>query len=134
MINYLYWFSVAFLVFLCLYLLGIKAKKWSPALILAMAVSLVSFLSYYFYFEQIFVKRFGGVMTISNPSGHLHLGSTWKYDHLWVETFDPETNTCIFREFSRGKVLEGKVTIKDCYPAQFPDTSRVQPPITYTPE
>ncbi|MFM1892162.1 MAG: hypothetical protein RLZ44_1239, partial [Pseudomonadota bacterium] len=72
--------------------------------------------AYYFHFQQIFVKRFGGVMSISVPQGQLHIAATWKDDNLWVENYDPATNTCIFSEYSRGNVLQGQVKIKDCNP------------------
>jgi hypothetical protein len=71
---------------------------------------------YYFYLEQAFVKRWGGVMSIKVPAGQQHIAATWKDDNLWVENYDPATNTCIFQEYSRGHMLEGKVVIKDCNP------------------
>ena len=72
--------------------------------------------AYYFYFQQIFVKRYGGVMAVSVPEGQLHLAATWKDDNLWIENYDPVTNTCHFREYSRGNLLQGQVTIKNCNP------------------
>ena len=77
---------------------------------------LAGWLAYYFHYEQVFVKRFGGVMRISVPEGQRHLGSTWKDDNLWVENFDPKTNECIFSEYAKGNLLEGRVVIKNCNP------------------
>ena len=44
------------------------------------------------------------------------VGATWKDDHLWVENYEPETNTCHFNEYSKGNLLQGRVTIKNCSP------------------
>jgi len=55
-------------------------------------------------------------MTISVPDGQRHIAVTWKDDNLWVENYDPATNTCIFTEYSRGNLLQGKVTLKNCNP------------------
>jgi len=62
------------------------------------------------------VKRWGGVMAISVPDGQHHIAATWKDDNLWVENYDPKSNTCIFSEYSRGNLLQGRVLIKDCNP------------------
>ena len=72
--------------------------------------------AYAFHFQQIFVKRYGGVMAIQVPDGQRHISATWKDDNLWIENYDPKTNTCIFSEYSKGSVLEGKVVIKNCNP------------------
>ena len=69
-----------------------------------------------FRLEPVLVKRWGGVMSISVPEGQHHLGVTWKDDNLWIENFDPGSNTCEFREYSRGDVLQGRVIIKNCNP------------------
>jgi len=50
------------------------------------------------------------------PQGQHHIAATWKDDNLWVENYDPATDTCIFSEYSRGNVLQGQVKIKDCSP------------------
>ena len=55
-------------------------------------------------------------MTVNVPEGELHLAATWKDDNLWIENYNPKTNTCHFREYSRGNMLQGQVTIKDCNP------------------
>ena len=45
------------------------------------------------------------------------LNATWKDNHLWIENYDPKSNACIFTEFSKGNMLQGKVIIKNCNPA-----------------
>lgn len=79
-------------------------------------VFFIGLLAYYFHFEQVFVKRYGGVMSINVPDGQQHILATWKDDNLWIENYDPETNTCHFNEYSKGNLLQGKVTIKNCSP------------------
>jgi hypothetical protein len=116
MITYLYWVLVGALVIAALLVLGQKMEQWKAAFISAAVVLTISVGAYYFHFQQIFVKRFGGVMTISVPVGQVHLAATWKDDNLWIENYDPKTNTCHFREYSRGNLLQGSVTIKRCNP------------------
>ena len=116
MITYLYWTAVVTLVFAALFFVGVKLESWKLALPLAGVVLLVGSGAYYFHFQQVFVKRWGGVMKISVPEGQRHIGATWKDDNLWIENFDPETNTCHFSEYSKGNLLQGKVTIRDCNP------------------
>ena len=87
------------------------AVNWPALLILA-----TGWAAYYFHFEQVFVKRWGGVMTIKVPDGQYHIATTWKEDNLWVENYDPETDRCIFSEYSKGNLLQGRVTIKNCNP------------------
>ncbi|UCB55453.1 MAG: hypothetical protein JSW45_02685 [Thiotrichales bacterium] len=116
MVTYFYWALVFGLVAAALILIGYKLQEWKVAAITAAIVLVVGLGAYYFHFEQVFVKRYGGVMSVSVPEGHLHLAATWKDDNLWIENYDPATNTCHFREYSRGNVLEGRVTIKNCNP------------------
>jgi len=73
-----------------------------------------------FYVQQIFVKRWGGVMTIAVPDGQQRLDATWKGDNLWVENYDPQTNQRVFTEYSRGNLLQGRVGIKNCNPLGLP--------------
>lgn len=115
MISYLYWALIIVLALAPLILLG-KMNKWKPGIIASAIVFLVGFLSYYFHFQQVFVKRYGGVMSVSVPEGQHHITATWKDDNLWIENYDPETNTCHFNEYSKGNLLQGKVTIKNCSP------------------
>ena len=116
MVTYLYWVAVLGLSFGALYLLGVKLDNWKNGAIAAVVIFIVGLAAYYFHFQQIFVKRYGGVMSISVPAGQVHLAATWKDDNLWIENYDPKTNTCYFNEYSRGNLLQGKVTIKDCNP------------------
>jgi len=115
MITYFYWAAVFALAIGALAALG-KANQWKAGAITTATVLFVGWAAYFFYFEQMFVKRFGGVMTIKVAEGQVHIGATWKDDNLWIENFDPKTNTCHFYEYSRGNLLQGKVTIENCNP------------------
>lgn len=115
MITYLYWALVFAAVIGVIWIFG-RMDKWKGALIGGAIILLIGWASYYFYFQQVFVKRWGGVMSISVPEGQLHITATWKDDNLWIENYDPKTNKCIFTEYSKGNVLEGRVTIKNCNP------------------
>lgn len=116
MVTYLYWALVLGVIITVLVLIGGKMNEWKTAAISAVVILAIGFSAYYFYFQQIFVKRYGGVMTVAVPEGQLHLAATWKDDNLWIENYDPATNTCYFREYSRGNLLQGQVTIKNCNP------------------
>ncbi len=116
MITYFYWFLVLGLAAAAIFFLGMKAGKWPTAISIAAIVLLVGWAYYFFYLQQIFVKRFGGVMHVTVPEGQQHLSATWKDDNLWIENYNPENNTCQFTEYSRGNMLEGKVIIKNCNP------------------
>lgn len=116
MVTYLYWTVVIVLMVALLVILGGKHKEWKYAVIGAAIVFVIGFGAYYFHFQQIFVKRWGGVMSVTVPEGQLHLTATWKDDNLWIENYDPQTNTCHFREYSKGNLLQGQVTIKNCNP------------------
>ena len=116
MVTYLYWAIVLGLIIAVLVLIGGKMEQWKTAAISAVVIMVIGFSAYYFHFQQIFVKRYGGVMAISVPEGQLHLAATWKDDNLWIENYDPVTDTCHFTEYSRGNLLQGKVTIKNCNP------------------
>jgi len=116
MITYLYWAAIIALAFGLIYLIGHKMEQWKISMIAAFSVLIIGFIAYHFYFQQVFVKRYGGVMTIKVPDGEVHLTATWKDDNLWIENYDPETNECHFREYSRGNLLQGQVTLKNCNP------------------
>lgn len=115
MITYFYWALVFGLSMLAMLLLG-RSSFWKAGFVVSMLVLLAGGLAYYFHFEQIFVKRYGGVMSISVPQGQVHLGATWKDENLWIENFEPATNICHFSEYSKGNLLQGKVLIKNCNP------------------
>jgi len=116
MITYLYWGIVIVLVIATLVVVGAKMNNIKVALIATVIILIVGWVAYYFHFQQVFVKRYGGVMTVTVPDGQHHVAATWKDDNLWVENYDPATNTCHFNEYSRGNILQGKVTIKNCGP------------------
>jgi len=116
MVTYLYWLLVFGLTIAALWLLGVVLRRWGIAFIGAFVVLVAGWAAYYFHYQQVFVKRWGGVMSIAVPPGQQHLGVTWKDDNLWVENYDPATNICEFREYSRGDLLQGRVTIKNCNP------------------
>jgi hypothetical protein len=116
MITYLYWGAVIALVVASMAVFAGRMNNLRVALIASAVVLLLGWAAYYFHFEQVFVKRFGGVMAITVPEGQRHIAATWKEDNLWVENYDPATNTCIFSEYSRGNLLQGRVTLKNCNP------------------
>ena len=124
MITYLYWAAFILAAFGVFYVFGFVLDTWKWAIASVLLVLFVGWLAYFFYFQQLFVKRYGGVMSVRVPAGQQHIATTWKDDHLWIENYDPEKNECIFSEYSKGNLLEGRVTIKDCNPlrAMLPDT------------
>jgi len=67
----------------------------------------------FLHFQQFFVKRWRGVMTIEVPEGQHHIAATGKDENLWVENYDPATNTCRFSEYSKANLLQGKVRIRN---------------------
>lgn len=115
MITYFYWLVVLATGFGAFYLL-VRTNHWAAGISSLVVVLLAGWAAHTFYFEQVFVKRYGGVMTIAVPEGQRHITATWKDDNLWVENYDPTTNTCHFNEYSRGNLLQGKVTIRNCSP------------------
>jgi len=116
MITYFYWIFIIALAFGLFYFIGYKVEEWKIAVIASLTVLAIGFVAYTFHFQQIFVKRYGGIMTVTVPAGEVHIAATWKDDNLWIENYNPQTNTCFFREYSRGNLLQGKVVIKDCNP------------------
>jgi hypothetical protein len=119
MVTYLYWLAVLCLAIAFLAVIGVRMNNWKTAVAGAALLVLVGWAAYAFHFEQVFVKRWGGVMSITVPEGERHVLATWKEDNLWIENYNPESNTCIFREYSRGNLLQGKVTIRNCNPLQL---------------
>jgi len=116
MITYFYWAMFFVVASGALYVVGGKYGRWRTAFGVAIAIMLVGWGAYFFHFQQVFVKHWGGVMAITVPDGQLHIATTWKDDHLWIENYDPQSNTCIFSEYSKGNLLQGRVTIKNCNP------------------
>ena len=121
MITYLYWGLVFALVIGVIVGIGLKMESLKSALVVGAVILFTAWAAYYFYVQQIFVKRWGGVMSISVPSGQYHIATTWKDDNLWVENYDPESNRCVFSEYSKGNLLQGRVTIKNCNPIKLLD-------------
>ncbi|VAX09733.1 hypothetical protein MNBD_GAMMA25-1244 [hydrothermal vent metagenome] len=115
MITYFYWAMVIILAMTVLFFLG-RADQWKKGLIGSLIIFVIGWGTYFFHFQQVFVKHYGGVMSITVPDGQVHLAATWKDDNLWIENYEPATNTCHFNEYSRGNMLQGKVTIKNCNP------------------
>ena len=116
MTTYLYWIIVIASVAAALWIVGGLLKQWRIAMVIGALIGVVGASAYYFHYQQILVKRWGGVMHISVPEGQRHIGVTWKDDHLWMESYDPGSNTCEFREYSRGDLLQGRVVINNCNP------------------
>ncbi len=116
MITYFYWALVFGAALVLVYLFATRMDNWRGAMLAAGLTLLMGWAAYFFYFQQIFVKRYGGVMAIKVPAGRYHIAATWKDDNLWIENYDPAKNECIFSEYSKGNLLQGKVTIKDCNP------------------
>ena len=128
MITYLYWAVVIAAAFGLVFLFGARFNSWKGAAIAAFAVLFVAWAAYFFSFQQLFVKRYGGVMNIRVPEGQQHIAATWKDDNLWVENYDPRSNECIFSEYSKGNLLQGKVNIKNCNPLARQVIRRPTPP------
>lgn len=127
MVTYLYWFGIFALAFGLFYFISFKIDEWKIGAIACIAVLIIGFVAYHFHFQQVFVKRYGGVMSINVPEDEVHLAATWKDDNLWIENYNPETNTCHFREYSRGNLLQGQVTIKNCNPLLRQHAGTMQP-------
>lgn len=116
MLTNTYWLITLFIVLTVFYLLAVRLAKPKQAFFVAISLGVLSYSFYYYYLEQLLVKRYGGSMVIQIPDGQHHLGVTWKDDHLWIENYDPIKNECIFREYSRGSMLEGQVKLRNCNP------------------
>lgn len=116
MITYVYWAAVMALALGALWAGAVSLGKPRAGLLAALLLLCTGWLAYTFHFENVFVKRWGGVMSVTVPAGQHHIGATWKDDNLWIQNYDPATNTCEFREYSKGNLLQGRVTIKNCNP------------------
>ena len=128
MITYLYWAIVIGISIAVILVLGVRMANLKLALMGAAALLFIGWVAYYFYFQQVFVKRWGGIMTIIVPDGQYHITTTWKDDNLWIENYDPKTNHCVFSEYSRGNLLQGRVIIKNCNPLGLPFETGAQQP------
>jgi hypothetical protein len=115
-ITYAYWALIIGLAVVALFAIGSVMNKWKAALVTSTLIVIVGWAAYFFHYQQVFVKHWGGVMSIEVPAGQYHIATTWKEDHLWVENYDPATNTCEFREYAKGNLLQGRVLIKNCNP------------------
>lgn len=123
----LYWLLVFSCIALLLGFIGYKWQRWQAALILAAIALAGSAGYYYFHLQNILVKSWGGEMSIKVPEGQHHIQVTWKENNLWIENYDPKTNTCIFSEYSRGNIFQGEVRVKNCnplMPTQNPPATR----------
>lgn len=116
MITYLYWIVVFSVVIVLLFFVGFKNGLWKYGFIASTIILIIGTGAYFFHFQQVFVKKYGGVMTLSIPEGQRHIGTTWKDENMWIENYDPKTNICYFTEYSKGNILQGKVIIKNCNP------------------
>lgn len=131
MLANLYWLLVVAVLLGVFYLISVRLGKLKIALIVALVMGVLSHSFYYFYLEQILVKRYGGSMSLNVPDGQHHIGVTWKGDNLWIQNYNPATNECIFREYSRGSVLEGEVRIRNCNPLHLlKEAERKQLPVS----
>jgi len=116
MITYAYWFTVIALIVAVVFFVGFRMDAWKATFVVSAVILVTGWGAYYFHFEQIFVKKWGGVMSLSVPDGQRHIHSTWKDENLWIENYDPKTNICHFSEYSKGNLLQGRVQIKNCNP------------------
>ncbi|SFC16562.1 hypothetical protein SAMN05660443_1696 [Marinospirillum celere] len=131
MLANLYWLLVVAVLLGVFYLISVRLGKLKIALIVALVMGVLSHSFYYFYLEQILVKSYGGSMSLNVPDGQRHIGVTWKGDNLWLQNYNPATNECIFREYSRGSVLEGEVRIRNCNPLHLlKEEERQQLPVS----
>ena len=116
MITYIYWIAVIAVLLAVIFFIGIRMSAWKATGVISALFLLLAFGAYFFHFQQIFVKKWGGVMSLTVPAGQQHIQATWKDENLWLENYDPKTNTCHFSEYSRGNLLQGRVHIKNCNP------------------
>ena len=114
MVTYIYWGIALVLALIALIQLG--RHKVMLGVGVALGILLIAWAAYFFHFQQLFVKRLGGVMSITMPAHTRHLGATWKDDNLWIETYHPDKQECVFQEYSKGNLLQGRVVIKQCQP------------------
>ena len=78
MITYAYWFTVIALIAAVVFFVGFRMDAWKAIFVVSAVVLLMGWAAYYFHFQQIFVKKWGGVMSVSVPDGQRHIHATWK--------------------------------------------------------
>lgn len=59
-------------------------------------------------------RMWGGSLTISTPDGGIHISSAWKGTDLWIETYYPKDNKCIFKQQSDTGFTSGEIVISPC--------------------
>lgn len=64
--------------------------------------------------EQAVTRNFGGSMSYDIPTGTELISITWKESNMWVLYYDPQTNSCTFKESSLYGAMEGSVVVKNC--------------------
>jgi hypothetical protein len=87
-------------------------------------------------------------IVINLQPGLVHIGTQWVNGQIWVESFDPITNSCLLRQYdARGKMVEGgsKVRLRACRiappanqeksatPAQAPNAAAQNKPVKNKP-
>jgi len=80
MVTYIYWALVLGMMLAVVFVAGFKLNNLVLGLVGALVILAIGWAAYYFHFEQVFVKRWGGVMTITVPAGEHHIAATWKED------------------------------------------------------
>lgn len=86
-------------------------------------VALLSHWSYGAFLEQIAVKKYGGTLKIAMPQDMQFFSITWKDTDMWIGSFSPSTNRCVFREDSKFGILQGEVVINNCNPLGGSDSA-----------
>jgi len=115
-ITYAYWIGVLLLAGGAFWLLAAKGGLKRTGVAVALAILAVGWAAYYFRYQQVFVKQYGGVMHVSIEKGQRFMSATWKDENFWLLTYDPDSATCHFKEYSKGNLLEGRVIIRNCDP------------------
>ncbi len=115
MVTYIYWFSVIGVALLLFAILA-RMDHWKSAVSVALVILIGGWGAYYFKFENLLARSYGGVMEVTVPEGMHNIGMTWKENSLWVENYDPESNTCIFKERTPGGIWQGEVRLHNCNP------------------
>lgn len=95
--------------------MGFKVKK-VVGVVAFTAILGMGYVMHVSYFENMFAKRFGGVLNVETPENMLFITASWKDDQLWILNYDPKTDKCIYREKSKVGALEGEVRISNCNP------------------